>query len=90
MLSHVRIFGAPWTVACQTPLPMKFSGQEYWKGLPFPPSGDLLHPEIKPVSPKLVGGFFNTEPPAKLKYLINGCKTVQMVSCGKEQKKENT
>ena len=27
---------APWTVACQALLPMGFSRQEYWSGLPFP------------------------------------------------------
>ena len=32
----------PWTVACQAPLSMGFSRQEYWSGLPFPP-GDLPH-----------------------------------------------
>ena len=26
----------PWTVACQVPLSMGFSRQEYWSGLPFP------------------------------------------------------
>ena len=26
----------PWTVACQAPLSMGFSRQEYWGGLPFP------------------------------------------------------
>ena len=25
----------PWTVACQAPLSMRFSRQEYWSGLPF-------------------------------------------------------
>ena len=24
----------PWTVACQAPLSMRFSRQEYWSGLP--------------------------------------------------------
>ena len=28
--------GTPWTVACQAPLSMEFSRQEYWSGLPFP------------------------------------------------------
>ena len=28
----------PWTVANQAPLPMEFSRQEYWSGLPFPTS----------------------------------------------------
>ena len=26
----------PWMVACQAPLSMEFSRQEYWSGLPFP------------------------------------------------------
>ena len=28
-----------WTVACQVPLSMGFSRQEYWSGLPCPPPG---------------------------------------------------
>ena len=43
MLSHfsrVRLFAALWTVACQAPLSMGFSRQEYWSELPFPPPGD--------------------------------------------------
>ena len=31
----------PWTVACQAPLSLGFSRQEYWSGLPFPSPGDL-------------------------------------------------
>ena len=27
---------APWTVACQAPVSMEFSRQEYWSGLLFP------------------------------------------------------
>ena len=38
----------PWTVACQAPLSIEFPRQEYWSGLPFPSSGDLPDPEIKP------------------------------------------
>ena len=37
----------PWTVACQAPLSMGFSRQEYWSGLPFPSPGDLPNPGIK-------------------------------------------
>ena len=42
----------PWTVACQAPLPMGFSSQEYWSGLPlpFPSPGDLPDPGIEPES----------------------------------------
>ena len=28
-LSRVQLFAAPWTVACQAPLSMEFSRQEY-------------------------------------------------------------
>ena len=36
LLSHVRLFVAPWTLAHQAPPSMEFSRQEYWSGLPFP------------------------------------------------------
>ena len=36
--------------ACQAPLPVRFSKQEYWSGLPCPPPGDLPDPGIKPIS----------------------------------------
>ena len=60
VLSHVRPFVTPWTVACQAPLSMEFSRQEYWSGLPFPSPGDLSDPGIKPMSPALAGGFLTT------------------------------
>ena len=37
-----------WTVACQAPLSMGFSKQEYWSGLPCPDPGDLPNTGIKP------------------------------------------
>ena len=49
---------------------MGFPRQEYFNGLPFPPS-DLPDPGIKPktlVSPELAGGFFTTESPGKHPY----------------------
>ena len=52
-----------WTVACQAPLSMGFSRQEYWSRLPCPPPGDLPDPGIEPMSlmsPALAGGFFTT------------------------------
>ena len=39
-----------WTVAHQAPLSMGFPRHEYWSGLPCPPPGDLLDPEIEPTS----------------------------------------
>ena len=35
VLSHVRLFVTPWTVAHQAPLSMGFPRQEYWSGLLF-------------------------------------------------------
>ena len=35
--------------------------QEYWRGLPFPPPGDLLNPEIEPRSPALQADSLSTE-----------------------------
>ena len=51
----------PWTVACQAPLTMGFPRQEYWSGLPFPSSGDLLDPGIEPMSPALQADSLPTE-----------------------------
>ena len=42
-----------WTVACQAPLSIGFSRQEYWNGLPFPFPWDLPNPGIEPMSPEL-------------------------------------
>ena len=51
--SHVQLFVTLWTVPCQAPLSMGFSGQEYWSGLPCPPPGDLPDPGIELESPTL-------------------------------------
>ena len=63
VLSNIRLLANPQTVGHQAPLSMGFSKQEYWSGLPFPPSGDLPNPGIKLmslVSPALAGRFFTT------------------------------
>ena len=51
----------PWTVALQAPLPVGFSRQEYWNGLPFPSPGDLPDPRIEPGSAALQGDSLPTE-----------------------------
>ena len=56
------------TVACQAPLSLEFSRQEYWSGLPFPNPGDFPNPRIEPESPASLGladGFFTAEPSGK-------------------------
>ena len=55
----------PSTVARQAPLSMGFSRQEYWSGLPFPLSGDLLDPGIEPESPALLSDCLPSEPTIK-------------------------
>ena len=48
LLSCVLLFATPWTVACQAPLSMGFSRQEYWSALLFPSPGDLRDSGIQP------------------------------------------
>ena len=50
MLSYVRLFVTPQTVAHQAPLSMGLSRQEYCSGLPFPSPGDRLNPGTELVS----------------------------------------
>ena len=66
MLIHfccVQLSATPWSIPCQAPLPMGFSRQEYWSGLPCPPPGNLPIPGIEPTSlifPELAGRYFTT------------------------------
>ena len=62
LLSRVRLFATPWTVAYQDSLSMGFSRQEYWSGLPFPSPGDLPDPGIEPRSPTLEADTLTSEP----------------------------
>ena len=61
MLSHfscVRLSATLRTIACQAPLSMGLSRQEYWSGLLCPPK-DLPDPGIQPgLFTSLAGGFF--------------------------------
>ena len=65
VLSRIRLSMTLWTVGRQAPLSVGFLRQEYWRGLPFPPLGDLPDPGIEPASTALAGGFFTTEPPGQ-------------------------
>ena len=55
--SYIQLFAIPWTVACQAPLPMGFSRQEYWSGLPCPPPGNPPNPRTEPGSPVLQADY---------------------------------
>ena len=47
-LCCVWLFNDPMGVACQAPLSMGFTRQEYWSGLSFPSPGDHSDPGIEP------------------------------------------
>ena len=49
------------TIACENPLSVEFSRQEYWSGLPFPFPGDPVNPGIEPRSPALQADSLPTE-----------------------------
>ena len=72
VLSRVRLYVTPWTIAHQVPLSMEFSRQEYWSGFPSPTPGDLSDSGIKPTSLEssaLPSGFFTTAPTGKPLYV---------------------
>ena len=65
LLSCVRLFAIPWTVAYQAPPSMGFPRREYWSGLPFPSPGDLTDSGIRPGPPTLQSDTLQSEPPGK-------------------------
>ena len=77
MLSRVRLFVTTWTVACQAPLPVEFSRQEYWSRWPFPTPGDLPNPGMEPTSNPWLSHLLHCRhilylvPPGRTNYTIN-------------------
>ena len=63
--SYVQPCATLWAVACQAPLSLGLSGQEYWSGLPCSLPGDLPNPGIETRSPALQVGSLPSEPPGK-------------------------
>ena len=95
LLSCVRLFVTPRTVAWQVPLFMGFSRQEYWSGLPFPSPGDPPDPGIKPGSPELQADSLPSEPPGNSYHInlgvdmrVNIITKIINVSRNKANKKE--
>ena len=81
VLSHVRLFAAAWTVACQAPLSVEFSRHKYRNWLPFLTPGHYANPGIEPVSlrsPKLAGGFFTISATWKSQR-VNGSTETQLL-----------
>ena len=65
LLSCVRLFATPWTVAYQASPSMGFSRQEYRSGSPFPSPADLPDPGIELESPALQEDSLSAELPGK-------------------------
>ena len=79
---HVQLFVTPWTVACQAPLSMGFSRQEYWSGLPCPCSGHLPDPRIESMSlksPALAGEFFTTSATWEAEYISSSLQLLSWI-----------
>ena len=67
-----------WTIACQAPLSMGLSRQEYWSGLSFLSPEDLPNPGTESASPALKGRLFTTtpgKPNQSARYIFFGHKT---------------
>ena len=62
----------PMDYSCQASLSMGFSKQEYRRGLPCPPPGDLPNPGIEPASLMsiLAGEFFTARATQKAPLII--------------------
>ena len=72
----------PWAVACQAPLSMGFSRQEYWSGLPCPSPGDLPNPGIKLRSPALQADSLLSKPLGKPIRKYAALRTWDLVGLG--------
>ena len=83
-LSRVWLFVTPWTVAHQALLPMGFSRQEYWSGLPFPTPGVIFPTQgvklLSLASPVLASVFFTTSTMWEASANIHAGKQMQIFS----------
>ena len=87
--SSILAWEIPWTEEPGGLQSMGFSRPEHWSVLPFPSSGDLPNPRIKPRSPTLQADFLPAEPQGKPKktgvdslYLLQGIFPTQKLNWG--------
>ena len=81
--SHVWLCVTLWTAACQAPVYMGFSRQEYYSGLPFPTPGDLPDPRIEPMSPAFSGRFFTNSATQEAQFLMDKPFYFEDIMCAK-------
>ena len=79
VLSCVRLFVTPPSVALQAPQSMGFSRQEYWSGLPFPSSGDLPDPGMQTRSPALQADSLPSEPQCRVVFDSGSLESKEMM-----------
>ena len=71
----------PMDWAHEAPLSIRFSRQEYWSGLPFPPSGDLPNTgtePMSPMSPAFADRVVTSEPPGLTQELYVLCSVARL------------
>ena len=90
LLSCVQLFMTPWTTACQAPLSLEFSRQEYWSRLLFPSPRDHPNPGTEPTSSALAGGSFTAEPPRRPFFPQSEIKEIVNCSVGRKKKQESS
>ena len=84
-VSHsVWFFATPWTVACQVPLSMEFSRQDYWGELPFPSPANLSDPGIETWSPTLQADFYHLSPQGSPNYVSTQIMKIPVESSCKQ------
>ena len=62
LLSCIRLLATPWTAACQTPLSIRFSRQEYWSGVPLPSRNLLQYSSVTQSCPTLCDPMNHSSP----------------------------
>ena len=81
MLSCPWLFATPQTVACQAPMSMGFSRQEYWSGLPFFSPGRSSQPRdgtwVSCIGRWILDYWASWEAPFNLNYLLKTLSPMQ-------------
>ena len=80
VLSHVRLYETPWTVASQAPLSLGFSRQEHWSELPFPsPVHAYMHAKSLQLCPTLCDPM-DSSPPGSSDHRILQARTLEWIA----------
>ena len=87
LLSHVRLFVTPWTVARQTPLSIGILQSRILEWVPCPSPGDLPNTGTEPRSPTLQADSLPSEPlrsPLTMQGNLHSTSTAFQTLCGNQ------